>query len=761
MTSVPTTLPDPQSLQPTTELQNLQAGNVLADTNGTLERRSPGDSGNEVNVIDELMKAAQRNDLETVDRLISSGECTAETTSDDGTTALHWAAINNSMDVATYLLDHGAEIDKKGGELMASPLLWACRMGLSDMVHMLIQRGADPLRSDAQGFNALHISIHSSNVMLIVYLLQQGMSVDYADPQQRTALHWAAYQGDALSVDVLLRWGANVKLRDDTGFTPLHWAVVRGNLQCMKRLIEECSDVEAETSDGKTPAVIAREMMCYPVWLQALKLARRDSTGRLIPARVSRTVMNRIVYIWPFVVMWIVLGLIDQVTALVSLALSILIVYGSHLLLRKVIDFCRLGSIPIHKTPYLAGIFSATAFFVGLRWLLNIFPATFRTSPILNVLFFLFFSYAMMFFFKSMLMDPGFIPKPSGVTEQRQVIEELLDHREYDSRHFCIYCFARRPLRSKHCKSCDRCVAKIDHHCPWINNCVAIRNHRPFLLYVIFMEFGILLFIWLVVKYFQLADTNDEQGTCLVLREELCLIVEYDASMIVLAFWAALQLTWVTALMFVQLYQVCRALTTNEAYNLHRYGWMGGQGDDLPVPSGLADPFAEDKPGAFTHDDHNHSHHHHSAISLCCRLVGITQLLNILSDLCASTNSLSWLSASASGQHSRSRRARISNHMNPFSHGLASNCADFWSSKENVIFEKFADPMAKGGISRMNGATVDYYKLWDLPTIYNQHRHESNEAGNGDEVGELHAMNRQVEELESGFDRRNEPDQLV
>lgn len=224
-----------------------------------------------------------------------------------------WAAINNQYAMCTFLIEQGAEVNKKGGESVATPAMWAAQRCHYYVVYLLLQHGADPLITDVQGYNILHLATFEGNVFLLILLLHQGIPVDTTDSHGHTSLMWAAYKGYPACVDLFLRWEADVHATDETGFTALHWSLVKGSLGCIQKIIEYGADRFAETLNGKTPAVTAEEMQTVRIWRKALNECgySEDGMPNNIPFPMAsylmtdkRAFMTKFFFLWPSVIIF-------------------------------------------------------------------------------------------------------------------------------------------------------------------------------------------------------------------------------------------------------------------------------------------------------------------------------------------------------------------------------------------------------------------------------------------------------------------------
>ncbi|KAG8933458.1 palmitoyltransferase akr1 [Tulasnella sp. 419] len=640
-----------------------------------------------------IFVAAQRGDLETVKALIESGEAKATDRDEQNITPLHWAAINAQLAVCKYLLEQGAHVDALGGDLVATPMQWAARNGYLYIIDLLISYNADPTIKDSQGYNSLHLITHSSTVMPLLYILQQPVPIDSTDSQGHTALMWAAYQGDAISVDVLLKHGASVRTKDSTGLSPLHWAVVRGNKYCIRKLIEAGADLSAKDDSGKTPREMAVDLKAVGPWKRALEEGGMTEDGRKIGKPLSERNTKVVILLLPTFFFYLIFSTIAILPWFTSIPLALAEFFALHHIVTRVLLNHKSYTENVTGSPYFTGIILGSMFWVGEAWVTRLLPGIDGHS-LADICFISSWLLCAYNFFRAITLDPGTAPKPSSEAELKSLIQELTTEGRLNGQTFCIGCMARKPLRSKHCRVCDRCVARHDHHCPWIWNCVGVRNHRQFLLFVVTLVTGIISFDYLAVQYFSMdhpipkTPTNSNGGLstsppptppeptppflCSLLSSPLCTAPQVDPFLMAIALWSTLQLSWTLILLATQLWQIAKQMTTLEVTNLGRFGFMGGRGgNSLAAQQGHQHSTGDEitDPSGPTH-----SHRRGAATSLILNVLGLDRFTKG-----KATEGL------AKASHAR----------NPFDLGLVGNCKDFWTTGKEL--------------------GVDYEVLYDVP----------------------------------------------
>ncbi|KAH0483407.1 MAG: uncharacterized protein KVP18_002733 [Porospora cf. gigantea A] len=67
--------------------------------------------------------------------------------------------------------------------------------------------------------------------------------------------------------------------------------------------------------------------------------------------------------------------------------------------------------------------------------------------------------------------------------------------------------------KSKHCRTCNKCIADFDHHCKWLNNCVGKHNYRLFLALICLVAVLTLATLILTVVALVRATLSDDVET--------------------------------------------------------------------------------------------------------------------------------------------------------------------------------------------------------------------------------------------------------
>jgi len=222
-----------------------------------------------------LLDAARANDSTQVATLLKGG-ADARERSEDGTTALHWAAYNDDEAMARALLKAGSDVNARN-DYGSTPLQEAAERGSAKVIAVLLKARADVESANPEGQTALMTVARTGRVDAARLLVKAGANVNAVEHWRgQTALMWAAAQSQPEMVKFLIQSGAKVDARSDVrewarrvtaeprpqnrplgGFTALLLAAREGCADCARELVKGGADINLPDPDNITPLLMA------------------------------------------------------------------------------------------------------------------------------------------------------------------------------------------------------------------------------------------------------------------------------------------------------------------------------------------------------------------------------------------------------------------------------------------------------------------------------------------------------------------------
>ncbi|KAF2078214.1 hypothetical protein CYY_000504 [Polysphondylium violaceum] len=526
-------------------------------------------------LVSEIIHFSALGELERVEQVINriktehrhiSVKSIINSLDDAGNTALHWACYRKHFHVVKYLVGIGADPDIPNISEQQTSFDWACVAGDLPTIHFLYESGqADIYHRDQRGLNSLLLSIHHTDINVVRFLLHIGMPVSSKDDEGHTALHWASFSGNLKLIRLLLKKGADINCTDNLGRTPIHWAGYKGYTECTKALYEEGANIHLKDVDDKTPYQLALTRSTPPC-LKYLEWAQKES---YLPTGYQFK-QGEYNYFWIFLAL---LGNLGFFYILYSFqyyySIPIVIVCGNFARIILAHLWGDYATNPLPVTWWIIGCsICYWTYFFQILWNVPeyVFSHIFVT---LSSLVFIYLLVTLPF------SDPGIVK--STPQEDLDEFIECLKCQKFTPE-VCPTCLIHKPVRAKHCKFCKSCVARYDHHCIWINNCVGAKNHRRFVLCLILYNIIAIPVYYVTFKYLSL----DPNGPNILDCENYytALMYYYDNYRMITIFfvYGLLAWIWILKLLSAQILGIFFNCTVNEVVNITRYTHLRSNG---------------------------------------------------------------------------------------------------------------------------------------------------------------------------------------
>ncbi|KAK8130587.1 hypothetical protein PG999_002967 [Apiospora kogelbergensis] len=141
-------------------------------------------------------------------------------------------------------LGHYMGDTKRSADLLPQPLYWAAALGDMVLVKSLMEKGANPNRTEGAFGSALGIAAFRGHVEVVEFFLSRGLDPDLKSAEFGTVLQIAALGGSELVVKRLIEAGADVNARGGQYETALLAAASKQHDKVVSLLAESGADLD-------------------------------------------------------------------------------------------------------------------------------------------------------------------------------------------------------------------------------------------------------------------------------------------------------------------------------------------------------------------------------------------------------------------------------------------------------------------------------------------------------------------------------------